>query len=498
MQFSYEDAAHIRLVASEAELHDVRNMLTYTNKQAEQDVRRHKYAHWLKAKDPEAWQEKLDELKASVEVCLLDGDRTLSGFAERLTEHGFYSKPFVAPEYTNRSVVSNGRKKGRYYQVEAVEACIEARHCAVTLPTGAGKSWIIEELLRRIGLRAVVVAPTESIASQLYDQLCHTFGRNRVGFYGDGKKDSKKDIVVGIAAGLYRVDEESPHYEVLKNRDLFIFDECHLAPASSFKQICLGFARFAAYRFFVSATNFRNDGADLLLEGITGPVVYEKSFTELVREGFLARPNHYGFIFESPHKYFSKRTEDMQERHFYDNVELHLFAADVANQFWRMDKQPVIILVDHVAQFLKLLPRLRIRTGFAHGTLDKKQKEVVPEEFRSNDTQALVDAFNEGKLPCIVGTSCIATGTDLRPTGTLINLQGGKSEIKWRQGRGRATRREGALPDGSDKNEFNHVDFGVRVQNVKDYQNPLMRHFNERMGYCEPEFPPKIIDVQAP
>lgn len=492
MRFEYESAAHIQLLSGEAELHEVRNMLTYVNTQAQAEARRHKHATWFINKfGRELWQEKLDELEAKVEVCLLEGDRTLSGFVPRLRERGYTGYDFVAPEYTNRPVVCRDRKQGRYYQVDAVEAAVEARHCAISLPTGSGKSWIIEELLRRIGLKAVVVAPTESIASQLYKELCRVFGRNRVGFYGDGKKDSKKDIVVGIAAGLYRVDEESPHYDTLRNRDVFIFDESHLAPANSFKKICLGFGATAAYRFFLSATQFRNDGADLLLEGITGPVVYEKGFAELVAEGFLAKPNHYGFIFESPHTYFSKRTEDMQDRHFYDNVELHMAAADVANQFWRLDNRPVVILVDHVAQFMKILPRLRIRTGFAHGTLDKKQKETVPEEFRSDDTEALVDAFNAGELPCLVGTSCIATGTDLRPTGTLINMQGGKSEIKWRQGRGRATRIEG------DKREFNHVDFGVRVPRLPDGKNPLMRHFWERMRYCEPEFKPQIVDLPS-
>lgn len=489
MRYAYDGAAHIRLQADATELRAVKDLLTYTNKAAEALVRRHRHNKWFLNKNgTEAWREKLDELQADVEVCLLDGNRTLAGFVSQLEARGYAGAAYRAPAYDNRPLLGTP-KKARYYQTEAIDAMEAARHCAVSLPTGAGKSLCITELLRRIGLRAVVVAPTESIASQLYKDLSQAFGRAKLGFFGDGKKDSKKDIVVGIAAGLARVDSKSPHYDAMRDRDVFIFDESHLAPAATFKNICLGFGSSASYRFFFSATQFRNDGADLLLEGITGPVVYDKSFASLVAEGYLAKPNHYGFVVDS-RSGFVGSTEDMQERHFYGNDELHFAAADAANQFWRLDKRPVLILVDHVAQFMKILPRLKIRTGFAHGTLKREQKDELPSEFHSDDTQKLVDAFNAGELPCIVGTSCIATGTDFQPTGTLINMQAGRSEIKWRQGRGRATRIAG------DKREFNHVDFGVRVPNVQDSKNPLMRHFRERMSYCEPEFQPQIIEFK--
>jgi type I site-specific restriction endonuclease len=73
----------------------------------------------------------------------------------------------------------------------------------------------------------------------------------------------------------------------------------------------------------------------------------------------------------------------------------------------------------------------------------------------------------------LIGTSAIATGVDLRPTGCLIYLQGGKSEIAVRQGLGRGTR---IVPG---KKDFWVVDFNVPMSPT------LMRHYRARKEIYE-------------
>jgi superfamily II DNA or RNA helicase len=52
----------------------------------------------------------------------------------------------------------------------------------------------------------------------------------------------------------------------------------------------------------------------------------------------------------------------------------------------------------------------------------------------------LVNAFDNADFPILVGTSCIGTGTDIKSVSAILDLVGGRSEIRVRQAVGRGTR----------------------------------------------------------
>jgi superfamily II DNA or RNA helicase len=216
----------------------------------------------------------------------------------------------------------------------------------------------------------------------------------------------------------------------------------------------------------------------LLLDGIIGPIVYTKTLQELVEEGFLARPVHYAMRLQSHSRFVSDDVLEMTRAHIYESPVLGAWAADLANKFHQHYKHPVLILLDTVSQFKYIYPHLKFQCGFAHGGLTKDNKGEVPEMYHEGDNDKLVEQFNSYKLPILIGTSCIATGTDIQTTRTLINLQAGKSEIKFSQGRGRGTR----IVEG--KTEFNYIDYDLQIPGVGEYDNPFHRHFLERESYC--------------
>ena len=45
-----------------------------------------------------------------------------------------------------------------------------------------------------------------------------------------------------------------------------------------------------------------------------------------------------------------------------------------------------------------------------------------------------VEVFNKGEARVLIGTSCIATGTNMYPVHNMINWVGGSSEVKTKQG----------------------------------------------------------------
>ena len=130
----------------------------------------------------------------------------------------------------------------------------------------------------------------------------------------------------------------------------------------------------------------------------------------------------------------------MAKNHFLRNQNINRLAASIANKAVSLLNHPVLILIDEIEQFKLLLPYLRVRPEFAHGPLTATNKQFVPPEYHASDTTDLVERFNSGDISLLIGTSCISIGTDIRVVQTLINLQGGKSEIQHTQSVGRGTR----------------------------------------------------------
>jgi type I site-specific restriction endonuclease len=156
-------------------------------------------------------------------------------------------------------------------------------------------------------------------------------------------------------------------------------------------------------------------------------------------------------------------------------------AAEFAHKAITLANRPTVILIDEFSQFLALKNYITIPFEFAHGGASNREnasgvklKDILPKEYWESDVEAIVDRFNKGETKLIIGTSAISTGIDLRPTGCLIYLQGGLSEVKVKQAIGRGTR---VTPTKKD----------VIVVDFKVNGSPSMeRHANARMDiYAE-------------
>jgi superfamily II DNA or RNA helicase len=488
-----ETPTRLRLEGFEADRKSIEDTLTYTNKAVQFELARlKKNPYYVNQHGEEKYAEELARLKAEMRVCLLREDRqglwTYPGLQKRLyarfggqnANRVVYPDPGLLPW----AKVPDG--KDRYYQERMLQNLLAVKHGAVEVGTGLGKSRVIRNLCKELGgLKTLVVAPSKSIAKQLYKDFIQHFGRARVGFYGDGKKDATKLITVGLFQSLSRIEPTAKDWHEFAKTQVFIVDESHLTPASTLKQVCDGLAANAPYRFFFSGTQMRNDGADLLLEGIIGPVVYEMTVKQGVDEGFLSKPNFLMVEMWSPSQYVSKNPDYMLDKHFYSNKAMYARAADIANKSAQLLGHQVLILIDEVTQFQHLEPLLRTKLGFAHGGVTKTNKATVPAAYHSSDPEALVDQLNAGELPILVGTSCISIGTDIRTPKTVINLQGGTSEVKIRQAIGRGTRKT------ESKSEFNYWDFCVKVRGPDggEFESITQRHALVRAAIYQDVYP---------
>lgn len=458
-------------------LDEVKANLTYRDKKVQYELQKAKKSSWLQRKlGEEQYQAHLADLKSREKVCLLEQDAdgrhfVLSGMKSYLEDkYKIQAKTLYSFPAARSIPWAKVPTRTPYpYQDQAKERLLEAFHARVEMGTGLGKSFIILNLVKDLGLKTVIMAPSQSIAEQLYDEFLEHFGKKYVGAFFDGKKDFKKLFVIGTGQSLTRVTPDSPAGEAFAQVQVFIADESHQCPATTLAKVCTGVLQNAPYRYFFSATQIRNDGKELLLDAITGKTVYEMTVREGVDQGYLAKPVFRMIFSRSPKHFQSDDANEMTREHLYYNPTVLAQAGEVINLSVEQLGHQVLVLIDEVEQFTRLLPFLRHKVAFAHGPLQPTtfhedgrvkvagNREKVPKEYQESDNAQLVRDFNAGKIPILIGTSCISTGTDIRANKTLIYLRGGKSEIEVRQGVGRCTRLEKSIG----KTHCTVVDFWV-------------------------------------
>ena len=253
---------YVRL-GRDTDLLKLRSLLTYHDKKVDYQIRQLKKARWMVAKyGQDEVDARLAALKASQKKCILfpttmaDGleDRydwwTYAGLVDRIESHC----KLLGIEYVIERDLDSVKEATPLpwvkippplypYQKEAFEALWGRKHSSVEMGTGTGKSRIIEQLVRDMGKRTVVMAPTANIARALYNRLQKSLGKGRVGLYGDGRKDFKKLITVGIHASLTRIERGSEVWDELSKTEVFIADESHMTPAESLEKVCVDFVR---------------------------------------------------------------------------------------------------------------------------------------------------------------------------------------------------------------------------------------------------------------
>ncbi len=464
----------------------VKRFLTFQDRQVTYQISKLKKNFRWAGSNPESFEKAMSELKDKQKVCLLFNDPktglpcTYSGLWQDL--ENVFGWPFKRQvvDITGKSIPWAAKPpEMRYYQKEALEALIKAQHAAISMPTGSGKSLILLNICKQLGLQSVVVTPSKAITNQIYKDFVTFFGKKWVGKYGDGKKELDKLFTICVAQSLVRVEEESPEWNFLSKAKVVIWDESHTTPAETFDKVCIGVLKDAPYRFFLSATQIRTDGSELLLRGITGPIVYSKDFKDLVNEGYLKRPVFK--IFNVPSTGFTHNDIGTETRNnLYLNKYVNQLAGEIAHKAVTLANRQTVIIIDEFKQFMALKNHITVPFEFVHGGASDREdasgtklRDYLPEEYWESDTEGAVKRFNEGKTKLLIGTSAISTGVDLKPVGCLIYLQGGLSEIKVKQAIGRGTRPVPGIPD------FWVIDFKVNGSSA------LERHADERIGIYE-------------
>ena len=116
------------------------------------------------------------------------------------------------------------------FQVRAIEA-IKFADCLVTAPTGAGKTWIaeqvIDDILAKRG-RSWYATPLKALTNAKLTEFSTIFGESQVGILtGDRKEKPDAPIIVGTTEILRNQLYDAMHTGLSLDIDLVVLDEAH-------------------------------------------------------------------------------------------------------------------------------------------------------------------------------------------------------------------------------------------------------------------------------
>jgi superfamily II DNA or RNA helicase len=191
------------------------------------------------------------------------------------------------------------KKNLRYYQIEAVDALLKHRYGLVELPTGAGKSEVILNTIERLSPAiTLIVVEGKELLIETIKKVKDRFPTAHVRNWSSSAsaREKKNRFVTGdyptIIVSTYQSFSLNRTAPLLERVSVVFMDEAHKtgsAGSEAFADITKS-TPWAYLRVGLTATPFKDKGETMRVLGNTGRVFYRKTLTEMVEEGFLARP----------------------------------------------------------------------------------------------------------------------------------------------------------------------------------------------------------------
>lgn len=350
------------------------------------------------------------------------------------------------------------------YQKRAVDAVIEARRCTMRVATGGGKTRMGAAVIAELERPAIFLVHRLDLMHQVLDVLRGYTDDD--GVYHEGLM-LYPEIVGQVGGGIYepniitvatvqtlcaaldvkyeKGDDDDDAKEtgaaaarpaiekMLEECQVIIGDECHHAPADTIYKILEKIPN-AVYRIGLSATDWRDDGADLMIEAAYGPRVVDITASDLIEWKYLVPPFITMYPMAQPPEKISARKASNWNAvysHFYSNNEhFHHQVLEIARS-WYWEGRTTLILVERVAHgriLEEMLNERGIEAVFASGKDKADVRKTVFNRVRRKDLRVLI------------GTSIADEGLDIRTLDALILAGGGKASTRAYQRIGRVIR----------------------------------------------------------
>lgn len=298
-------------------------------------------------------------------------------------------------------------------------------------------------------LPTMIYVVGRDILHQFYDDFVKTLGEDKVGLIGDGICDVKQINVCSIwtavkafnLKGKVSLDDEdwSPDVNAVdgemkreirgavKNAKVAVFDEAHFIACDTVQSIFKA-SKKCRYVFGMSGTDWRDDGADLLLESVCGPRIFNMPASRLIDEGWLVPPKIAFVEIPALPQPLPKNWRTVYSRYITHNPVRNQAIVDGVRTLVGMGRKVLILIryLPHGKKLVDMMPDLSV--FFVNGKLDSRTRAAAKERFEA------------GEIQCLIASSVFDIGVDIPSLDALIMAGGGKSTVRVLQRIGRVIR----------------------------------------------------------
>lgn len=341
----------------------------------------------------------------------------------------------------NRSAIEFSSLTPYRAQDQAVKAAIKAGRGGIIMPTGTGKSLVIAMIAARLGIKTLVIVPTLEIKKQLGADM---------GKYG--------------LFNISIMNIDSPKLKNMTDFDCLIIDECHHAAAKTYQNLNKTAWRGIYYRFFMTATFFRNQqNEQLLFEGIAGKPIFQLTQKEAIKEGYIVPIEAY--YVDLP----KQPTEAYTWREVYSElvVKNHHRNGTIAGMLKGLQIQDKFTLC--------------LVKEIAHGKILSEATGVPFVSGQDEESRQYIELFKRGEIKQLIGTTgVLGEGIDTKPAEYIIIAALGKAKSAFMQQIGRGVRK---YPGKTSAKVILFRDTSHRF---------LLRHFKEQVKILLEEYGVKV------
>jgi superfamily II DNA or RNA helicase len=349
-------------------------------------------------------------------------------------------------------------KELRPYQTTAIDIFVNKHNIGMLeITTGAGKSLIATEIVRRLKMKTLFVVDKKEL---LY-QIKQTFEENlgiKIGVIGDGVKQIEDVTVATIQTLIKNIDDFKDYLEEVR---FVIFDETHKIASKSYYTLGL-YLKNTERRAGFSGTAFRDDGNDMMLTATCGDIIFSLTGQELIDQGYLMKPEIIFIKQKLSKNKLLELTDNSKEglinevpkyKLYYDsfiinNEDRNLNIKKIVDE--NLSKT-ILILVKYI-EHGKLLEELIQNSKYVYGETNGKLRNDIVSDFKAGILKVLVSTI-----------SIFAEGVDIPALDIVINAAANKGDVKSIQVLGRVLRRK----EGKEKAMYyDFADEGIFFRNA--------------------------------
>lgn len=350
----------------------------------------------------------------------------------------------------------------RDYQRDAIDVMLDKKIGIIALPTGAGKTIVATEFIRRTGLNTLFVIDNKTLLSQTKQEF-ETFLDAKISSIMEGNlnlefNDDRTYSVATIQTIVSKLKQKDKNLiNYLKTVETLIIDEAHIAKSKSYSML-YKYLTNCKYFFGLTGTPGDDKKTFLELQKMLGNVIYKVDHKTLIENKYLIKPN-IKFVKYDFGNYLVGNYNEIYEQLLENNSR----NFNVINILKNNKNKLTLIIVNRIKQgneIEKLLKANNYDYFFIRGEIDNKTRDKILQEAR------------EGHSRVLIGTAQIVSkGLNIKNLEIIINLTGNVTDIQTLQSLGRIMR--------IDKNKTNAIfyDFFDNVEYFKEHSIERIKTF---------------------